>query len=350
MKPAGRILLSVALVPALFAGSPAAANPRIIGNGRDARCREALQMANAAFRSTSGSLLWPIASPARSSAKIVLAPNARDISGGHALTVDDRAFATLPSPAGQESNSTTYWARGIFAGRRLVVIDEPFNWRGNWYYVFVIPGDVTPERFTRERNQQRSVWKPALGDNRWNPPVILRDAKQYWLIDRGEPYEVMPDWKIYVQARQALTSTCRISFGYSAMNDVSKLAAVHRLAVALDEALGPGTGEGTLHQTAAIRTEVAKEWANASLRPWALTDAPYNSRGEVERGLAAWARGSAGRAALIERLARNYPAAERELASVYAVRFKDRTSATERMARRALDHMFRSYFVFSKNP
>src|SRR5438309_10630532 len=102
MKPAGRILLSVALVPALFAGSPATANPKIIGNGRDARCHEALQMANAAFRSISGSLLWPIAKPARSSAKIILAPNARDISGGRALTVDDRAFATLPLAPGQE--------------------------------------------------------------------------------------------------------------------------------------------------------------------------------------------------------------------------------------------------------
>src|SRR5438270_8685490 len=229
MKPAGRILLSGALAPVLFAGSPAAANPKMIGNGRDAHCREALQMANAAFRSTSGSLLWPIASPARSSAKIVLAANARDISGGHALTVDDRAFATLPSPPAQESNSTTYWARSVSGGSRLVVVDEPFNWRGDWYYVFAIPADMTPERFTRERNQQRSAWKPALGDNRWTPPVVLRDVSQYWLIDRGEAYEVMPDWKIYVQARKGLASTCRISFGYSAMKDVSKLAAVHRL-------------------------------------------------------------------------------------------------------------------------
>jgi hypothetical protein len=125
------------------------------------------------------------------------------------------------------------------------------------------------------------------------------------------------------------------------------LPAVRELAAALDEALGPGTGEGTLHQTAAVRDEVAREWANASLRPWALTDPPYNSRGEVDRGLAEWARGVAAREALLRRIKASYPAAERELARYYAARF-ERSPALAQLARTALDHMFRSYFVFSK--
>jgi hypothetical protein len=117
----------------------------------------------------------------------------------------------------------------------------------------------------------------------------------------------------------------------------------------LDEALGPGTGEGTLHQSARIRTTVDKEWANAAQRPWALTSTPYNSRAEVDAGLREWARGNGARARLLRRIRALYPGAERDLAAYYARRRSGRSGSPSALARKALDHMFRTYFVFSKN-
>lgn len=84
-KLAGAIVLLISIV-----ADSARANPRIVGNSRDGRCVDALHIADAAFRSSSGSLLWPIAGPSRPATKIVLRQNARDISGGHAIDASMR--------------------------------------------------------------------------------------------------------------------------------------------------------------------------------------------------------------------------------------------------------------------
>jgi hypothetical protein len=328
----------------------ALADPKIVGSARDGRCREALHLADAAFRSNSGSLLWPIARPSRHT-KIVLRQNARDISGGNALDVDPTEFSILRQPFTKDQEVSTFWAMRLSASKRLVVVDKPSNWRGDWYSVYLVDADLTPVQFAEQRNGEHSTLRLPFGDNRWNPPIVLQDAQssEYWLIDRGEPYEVMAEWKVYTPIGTDLAMPCHISFGYSASESVERqLPSVRKLAAALDEALGPGTGEGTLQQTAGIRGEVAKGWANTTLRPWALTDEPYNSRVDVERGLAAWARGNTQRTALLRRIKASYPAAERELASYYTHRLRALARPPMQQARNTLDYMYRSYFVFSK--
>jgi hypothetical protein len=330
-------------------GEPAVALPSIIGDAGDPHCQQALHLAQVALRSSSGSLLWPIAEPLSPTTHIVMKQRSRDISGGDALDVTPSAFTTLPRAG---DHATTYWATRRYRSERLVIADQPFNWRGDWYYVYLIGADKSPQWFAKERGQEHSTLKPLLGENRWNPPIVLQDAisHRYWLIDRGEPYEVMPAWKVYLPTQKGLSTTCRISFGYSVSDSADqRLPAVRKLAAILDEALGPGTGEGTLQQTAGLRGEVAKEWANASLRPWALTDEPFNSRIEVDRGLAEWARRSSARADLLRRLKAIYPAAERALVPYYAVRFHYAARPARVLARKVLDHMFRSYFVFPKS-
>jgi len=328
---------------------PAVARPSFVGDARDTHCQQALHLAKDAFRSTSGSLLWPIVKPSSPSTQIVLSQNARDISGGDALDVTPSAFTTLPQAA--DGRAMTYWATHPYRNKRLVITDQPFNWRGDWYSVYLVSADTSPQRFAKERDQEHSALKPLLGDNRWNPPIVLQDvvSHEYWLIDRGEPNEVMPDWTVYLPADGQLTMPCRISFGYTVRQGANEqLPATRKLAAMLDEALGPGTGEGTLQQTAAIRGQVAKEWANASLRPWALTDEPYNSRVEVERGLAEWAKGSVQRTNLLRHIKALYPAAERELASYYAVHFHRAVGPARLLSHQVLDHMLRGYFVFPK--
>lgn len=346
---------SVLLLSTLLAvAETAAANPSIVGNGSDPRCVEALGLATAAFRSDSTTLLWPIAQPSRGPMKIVLRQSGADINGGHAIDADPLQFDVLRQQLRDDYAVTTYWGKHVSAGKRLVIVAEPHGWRGDWYAVYRLEPDMTPEQLAEQLKARagsvEAAPKPDLGDNRWNPPIILMDTRSgdYWLIDRGEPYEIMADWRVHAVVRDGLSTPCRISFGHSDSAGLAGMPpAVRQLAAELDEVLGPGTNEGTLRPTAGVRLEVARGWANAALRPWAFTAEPYNSASEVDQGLADWSKGNARRAALRRRIGRIYPAAELALGRYYASRFKDDPSAQD-LGRRVLDHMFRSYFIFPK--
>lgn len=342
------------LVPLLltFASNAALARPSIVGSSADIQCRVALQMAKAAFDGRSFSLHWPIPTPTPP-ARIILRQREADISGGNGIEADSSEFLTLHQPEGKDYTPTVFWSRQAFAGKRLVIVDEPFNWRGDRYTTYLVGSNETPELLTRElaasEANRPTALKPLLGDNRWNPPTVLTSGtgSPYWIIDRGEPYEVMPDWRVFVPTARAAHSPCEISFGMNGKSGLAHMpAAVRKLAAELDQALGPGTGEGTLQQTAAIRVTVAQAWANAAIRPWALTAEPYNSRAEVERGLADWAKSSRSRARLLGRIKHDYPVAQRALATYYATHSSQRPAHTT--AARVLDYMFRTYFVFSK--
>lgn len=330
----------------------ATATPAIVGNANDARCREALHLASAAFQSNSPTLIWPIAQPSRVTTRIVLRQNDEDISGGYAIDADPAEFAALWQDV-LDKHPTTYWAKHAPAAKRLAVVESSAGWRGANYEVYLLSPDATPERFAQQWNADGSrgeaVWKPVLGERRWNPPIVLLDtpSNSYWLIDRGEPYEVMADWQVQVITKQGLASPCRISFGYSDREGLAGMPpAVRRLAAALDEALGPGANEGTLRPTARIRLSVEKRWANAALRPWALTATPYNTRSEVEHGLAEWAKGNRKRTVVLKQIRSVYPAAERALTSFYGARSNSRAKSARDLSAHVLDHMFRSYFVF----
>lgn len=346
-------LLGAALMAAAGAAS---ANPVIIGNSDDRRCRETLSMATTAFRSQNPSLMWPIPEPSHRDIRIILRQNVEDISGGSAIEADPAAFSELrQSPQGQ-SSAKTYWGRDVSAAKRVVVVDQPHGWRGNWYSVYLLSPDQTPELLAKqlevEQTGGEASLEEVLPENKWNPPLIMLDSaeKVSWLIDRGEVYDIMRDWRVLLVTRNGTTSPCRISFGYSERPGLASLPlAVRTLAAALDEALGPGNDEGTLRPTARIRLSVAKGWANAALRPWAFGVEPYNTRADVLQGLANWSKMSRQRAALLKRIERDYPAAERALASYYAARFNDDRVLPRERSRQVLDHMFRTYFVFSSS-
>jgi hypothetical protein len=345
------------LGPLLLASAgAAAANPVIIGNANDSRCREALSMATAAFRSRSPSLLWPIPQPSHPSTKIILRQSVEDISGGSAIEADPAAFSELRQSPRESSSVTIYWGKDVSAGKRLVVIDQPHGWRGDWYSVYLLRSDHTPELLAKQLENEQTgggaSLEEALPENKWNPPLIMLDTaeKVSWLIDRGEVYDIMADWRVHLVTSNGLTSPCRISFGNSERAGLAGLPlGVRKLAAALDEALGPGNNEGTLHPTASIRLNVREGWANAALRPWAFSVEPYNTRADVLQGLAAWSKGSRQRTALLKRIERGYTAAERDLASYYAAQFNDGPISPRERSRQVLDHMFRSYFVFSNS-
>lgn len=338
---------------ALLTEGTAAATPAIVGDANDTRCREALYLANAVFQSGSPTLLWPIAQPSRTTTRIILRQDDEDITGGHAIEGDPGEFKQFVQDGG---GVTTHWATHVHADKRLAVVARHGSWKGDIYSVYLLGVEITPEQLEQQLSAERrggeTGWRPVLGERRWNPPIVILDTPDsYWIIDRGEPYEVMADWQVQVITGNGLASPCRISFGNSDRQGLAAMPpAVRTLAAALDETLGPGENEGTLRPTARIRQTVEKEWANAALRPWALTATPYNTRSEVEHGLSEWAKGNRQRTALLKRIKATYPSAELELTSYYGARTKDGANSSRNLGRQVLDHMFRSYFIFPRSP
>jgi hypothetical protein len=347
-------LVVLAVAGTLTAAGTAAAAPSIIGDVRDARCREALAMANTAFRSNGWSLNWPIVEPSDHRFRIILRQSEADISAGRGIKAERADFSF--HDARERTGFDVYWRKTPVGEKRLTIADENFNWRGDWYWVFLVDAESNPDQLigklkTTDKRGSAGL-KPLLGDNRWNPPLVLTDTATDtdWIIDRGERYEIMANWRVYVVTARGLTEPCRISFGDKRKMGLKAMpGAVRTFAAALDEALGPGANDGTLQQTAAIRLGVAQGWANAAIRPWAIDETPYNSRSEVDRGLANWARGSRSRTALMGRIRSAYPEAARVLSSYYESQLGMNSQAARKLGSHVIDQMFRQYFVFSKS-
>ena len=337
------------------------AAPTIVGDKSDERCRAALNMAEAAWQSSSFDLTWPIPEPPSGPMKIVLRQNDADISGGNdaniggglAIDVDPATFEAREQQLHDNHSVTVFWGKQVSSGKRVVMVASPMGWQGDWYTVLVLDADLTPERLGEllgERMDPPSTaLVPLIGDNRWNPPIILQDTRtdDYWLIDRGEPYETLADWRVFVVGKDGPAAPCHIAMGYTEAKGLNALPpVVRRLAAALDEALGPGSNEGTLQPTARTRLAVRQAWANAAMRPWAFTGEPYNTRLEVEQGLRSWAKANSKRTALMRRIQLDYPAAENALRNYYGEQGR---AAPAALAHHVLDQMFRTYFTFSKS-
>jgi hypothetical protein len=178
---------------------------------------------------------------------------------------------------------------------------------------------------------------------------VLSDVRSraVWLIDLGHPYLFLPEWRVFTLENGTARSPCAVMFRPEMKTPLALMPEpVRALASSLDEALGPGENDGTLQPTARIRTSVAQAWANASLRPWSLTDPPYNTRRQVEAGLTQWARNSSRRTALHRTIQGDYPKAQRALTTYYKQRFGLSATQARELASFVSDHMLRLYFIF----
>ena len=109
----------------------------------------------------------------------------------------------------------------------------------------------------------------------------------------------------------------------------------------------PSRDEGTYNATGRIRVAAEQAWANAALRPWAMAE-PYNSPGEIERGLRAWSRRSAVFAAQHQRMHALYPRALAALTTHYRMALRKPPAEAATLARHALDRAVGAHFVFAK--
>lgn len=322
----------------------ALASPLATGDVSRPECGDAMKLAKEMFQSTAQRLYAPLLVPTSLRSTLVLGASELDISGGDALTSSDD-FERLPQDIGN-----IYWAKEANNALRVVVREIPVGWRGNMYDLYLLDTEVSKDDFLNSINSATgsSRHQPVVSDS-WRPPLVFQhpQLKAKWFIDVGQPFQILSDWRVYSsKGRRAI---CTIAFSPHGDDATGLLPRpVRTLARKLDEALGPGIDEGTLQPTARTRLDAKHVLANAALRPWALVDRnAYNSRSEVDAGLENWANANSSRRRLYSEILKEYPAAERSLATYYSSAYGLQPQKAQEAAAWVLDLVFRSFFVFS---
>jgi hypothetical protein len=343
-------LAMIACGATLLAGTAKAdAWPRLTGERDNPQCQQAYRLATSAFHSTNTSLAWPIDAPKDLGSTFSVYRRTVDISGGDALANDPKTFSRVEPTAAFGRPAPVFWQIEPRDGHRLAVVDQPSGWRGDRYSIYLLDATTPPDAVLADAGREVGRRFSPILDEQWTPPLVLSDVRSgtVWFFNPGEPYPFLPEWRVHTVEKGTLRSPCVVAFRPEMKTAVSLLPEpVRRLAASLDDALGPGADEGTLHPTARIRIDVAQGWANASLRPWAVSDHVYNTREQVEAGLRGWASGSSRRTAVYRAIQRDYPAAERALATYYERRFKLSSRQAHEQASYVADLMLRSYFFF----
>ena len=332
----------------------------------DGYCAQALKVAKAQFHSDNFYLHEPPPVPPGLGSTFALGPKPGDISGGDGIRYNNQFFRKLTPPPhdmGVNVRTFVYWQKTAATGRRVVVVDEPMNWQGDWYGLFTVPINMRPMRFWHQVELMENGSNETGAGVRqviplaWSPPVVFSDnhTARLWAINLNEERA----WHPYLLGPEVGASDCTIRFQprppfAGRLGHVYLLPllppAVHQLARTLNAILGPDENFGTLHAVASLRTKARKTWVNVALRPWALTEKPYNTMEEVNAGLRAWAKSTPRHHRLYDKLRVEYPEARRALAHYYQTRFPKSEKAASEMASRALSIAFRSYFVFHRGP
>ena len=345
--------VSIVLVHTLImsASSMARSWPRAAGETNSPICKDAYRLAEAAFRSDNAWLFWPFDMPKGVTSSIDLQRRRRDISDGNGLTSETNHFRSIlvADPDGRR-NLDIYWESQPKDDRRLAVVDQRFNWEGDWYYVYVLRGGVTSVDLAKDlsgTDTSKQSYFPVLAAS-WNPPLVLTEntSGSVWFIDMGAPYQILGDWKVYTMSKDGARNSCTMSFRPDVRSTLSLLPkAAQRLAALLDSTLGSGKDEGTLQPTSRIRLDVAEQWANLALRPWALED-PYDTRKDVDEGLRQWSLATSERASTYHEIRRQLVLTGEALGPYYEERFKLSSSVARQVALYATDLAYRSYFIF----
>ncbi len=322
--------------------------PKLDKRDDSVACTDALKIAKVAFHSDVSYLYAPPVIPASAGSTLVLGPEKLDISSGDDLIVTAPAFIKIKKGEDRESRNI-YWQAQATDGIRLVIDQTNMSWQGDIYSLFAIKESMTPiglmAKF-REKNESPDF--AAIIDSSWRPPLVFQEKRSghTWFIDVGHPAKFLHDWQVYSRTVKGMELICTVRFRPEVSNSINLMPSpVRALARLLDQTIGPGTGEGTLHPTVRIRVGVEHSWANAALRPWSL-DTPYNTRDEIDAALLAWSRKGASYRHVYKKIQRQYPLAQRSLTDYYRRNFHRANEDARLMAAFALDNAFRSHYVF----
>jgi hypothetical protein len=340
------------VVLAIFLAMGAAqAQPRITQAADAGACKQALAVARLAFDSSAPKLSDAapmILIDKQATSGILLAPDGDNGEDG-GFIVDETAI---------ERVNIGGMLRAIFlqgdpvGGFRFVVTQQKMNWQGDWYGLYLADAALDAGKLADLLAPEKVEAAKIVFDRAWQRPWLVRDLEtgQIVGIDTQHPAEFLADWIVYKTAAGAVTPACHIAFRPPVERAAELLPAgpLRALAALLDAIVGvPSRDEGTLQPTARIRIAARQAWANAALRPRSMAE-PYNSAGEVERGLKTWSRRSRVFAAQYRRMNALYPRALAALTAHYRTALGKSPLEAATLARQSLDRAIGAHFVFPK--
>lgn len=352
MNKTVRFSLALAFVWVFFGSAMASDHlPKMSGNISCPECSDAFRLATFMFKSKSARLYAPLIIPDAMNSELVLGATDLDISGGDALKSNQRMFKKIPMPR-DSSPRSMYLGKHLGNGVRIVVKETPHGWRGDTYSLYMLKANVSQKDFLNETeaDYNKSEYS-ALIEDTWRPPLIFvrKSTPKMWFLVVGEPYEVLADWTVYRETSNGYEKSCIIRFHPEMKNATSLLPkSVQHFEHLLDETIGPGYDEGTLQPTARLRLTIQHVWANAALRPWALSESDtYNSAEEVKTGLITWSKNGKSYERIFKEIMRIYPLAEHDLSDYYMQQFHLPKNKADKLAKWILDIAFRSHYAFS---
>lgn len=325
--------------------------PEISGDVSSAECSSAFRLAKSMFNSKASRLYAPLRIPEEMNSEMVLGSSALDISGGAALDASEDQFERV-SQLGEDTARSVYWGKHARIGVRIAVKERSVGWRGDMYSLYLLDANVEKSEFLKDAQEGygRSRYS-ALVEGTWRPPLVfvMNSNKKLWFVTVGEPYQVLANWTIYKETISGFKQGCVIRFRPKGANAMTLLPrSVQKLAHLLDKTIGPGNDEGTLQPTTQLRIQAQHVWANAALRPWALSDSDtYNSTDEVKGGLIAWSHNGPSYRRIHEEILRTYPLAENALGNHYMRQFHLPKNKANSLAKWVLDIAFRANYTFS---
>ena len=335
---------ALAMIVALtIAAACASAVPIIDGEIDSVECKDALLFANAVFNSRDSRLFGPSSVPDSLGSELVFGARGAGYYGIYGLIFDEAIFEKL-----EAEYHTTYRQRMPSNGVRMII--EYVNFRDG-AYVARLNGEVSSSEDSHEPDDDCCSYEAMS----WSPPLIFRHKTigTFWAIDVGQPYNVMGDWRIFTPARNGYTQSCAVQFTEDPENVHKQLPySVTTLMALLDKTLGdPGfMEEGTGGFTPRLRLHAKHIWANAALRPWAISDGDrYNSKEEVDAGLAEWAKYGPDNMKIYRQISEIFPKAAKELAVYYEDRFGLDANGAHELASWIAKIGYSANFRFSKS-
>lgn len=339
------VLLGTSLVLSFPVQAREPAWPRLEGETGHPECKQALLYADSVFRSQKENVAAPHVPPKEASSRMVLGWFER-----YLVDTDPEIFSELKPEDPSKSHLTVYWQREPASGYRLAMVNNGHNWRGDNHTLYVVDRSLAFADFANvlDTQQDAGIEEASIPAGVRTPNIYRRQSDGLlWALTLGSRHIPLDSWDVHVPDTRGLRKACTVRFRPDFEHAVELLpAAVRRLAVSLDQAIGSGRIQGTEYHTNILRERVHLAWTNATQRPWATTH-PYNRRAIVDRELETWARRAANRR-LLNTIKRQYQPALSALAGHYRKTFGLSPAAARTQARFVLDAAYRSHFVFSQ--
>ncbi len=314
---AGTLLLSSASLKA---------EPQLSGNSNSPYCQDALLLAKSVFSSGTPRLYAVTTIPANFQSELVLGALSLELPGRGALQFNSQLFTQA---------NHLYWQQKAANAKRLVLTETAMGWQGERYALFQLSAELSPAAFVAKGGNTDNIDKQSLLlDESWRPPLVFQHQQtgDFWFINVGEPYHLLGGWQVYSPAASGYQQSCSIKFSNDSQKPHAPLPEpVQQLIVLLDQTLGFPENEGTLQPTVRNRLMASHFWANAALRPWAISAKDsYNNKQQVDAGLLDWSLLNKKNLHIYQQIQSLLPVAQQALADYYQGRFAlDHKAATE---------------------